>query len=672
MIGLKGAVTSTLAILLAGAAPAVGSSELSYQITEGRNINAFLRAGETAAHVLLRNGKDPRILIAFPAGNSGVGLWFDDLDHAATWHIDQAIRPVRSGKLNGVVVNASIDASRLTPKQAVLSSVRFLRDYQASGKYPAEVKVDVATEGDTLVYKRARLDGAPGYELRVRVKDGSVVAGQIRSRAGNRISLEITALTGDQPLTPIPAADLLNANAAPDTGARDALTFLSYREKLLAGSWRFNTYFGRDTLMSVRLLMPALKPLPIEAGLNSVLARLAPNGEVAHEEGIGEFAVKANRAAGKPGDRAELDYSMVDDDYMLAPVAAEYLLGSGKTRAAAYLAQPLASVSQPEKQEATGAAIVRNLRFVLSQAKAFAQGPSLSNLIAIKPGHMAGEWRDSNDGLGRGVYAYDVNAVLVPAALEAGARLYRAGLLNNYVSKEDRAALDSAVEVAAKWRSAAPPMFEVHVPSAIAQQRITSYAKEMGVPAQPALSSLGNRAVTFHAISLDANGKPVRVINSDEGFELLFGMPSPAFLDTYVTSMMRPFPAGLMTDVGLLVANPVFSDRAVQALFTPGAYHGTVIWSWQQALLAAGLERQLARSDLPPALRNKLSGAQRELWKAIRASKAVQSSELWSWTFQNGRYTVVPFGAGKADVDESNAAQLWSTVYLAVQEPRRR
>ena len=215
-------------------------------------------------------------------------------------------------------------------------------------------------------------------------------------------------------------------------------------------------------------------------------------------------------------------------------------------------------------------------------------------------------------------------------------------------------------------------MFEVHVPSAIAQQRITSYAKEMGVPAQPALSSLGNRAVTFHAISLDANGKPVRVLNSDEGFELLFGMPSPAFLDTYVTSMMRPFPAGLMTDVGLLVANPVFSDRAVQALFTPGAYHGTVIWSWQQALLAAGLERQLARSDLPPALRNKLSGAQRELWKAIRASKAVQSSELWSWTFQNGRYTVVPFGAGKADVDESNAAQLWSTVYLAVQEPRRR
>ena len=30
---------------------------------------------------------------------------------------------------------------------------------------------------------------------------------------------------------------------------------------------------------------------------------------------------------------------------------------------------------------------------------------------------------------------------------------------------------------------------------------------------------------------------------------------------------------------------------------------------------------------------------------------------------------MVPFGAGRQDVDESNAAQLWSTVYLAVRPP---
>jgi hypothetical protein len=65
-----------------------------------------------------------------------------------------------------------------------------------------------------------------------------------------------------------------------------------------------------------------------------------------------------------------------------------------------------------------------------------------------------------------------------------------------------------------------------------------------------------------------------------------------------------------------------------------------------------------------------LTDAQATLWRAIEATRATRSSELWSWAYENGRYTVVPFGAGKADVDESNAAQLWSTVYLAVQPPR--
>jgi hypothetical protein len=127
-----------------------------------------------------------------------------------------------------------------------------------------------------------------------------------------------------------------------------------------------------------------------------------------------------------------------------------------------------------------------------------------------------------------------------------------------------------------------------------------------------------------------------------------------------------------MTDIGLLVANPALASREVQARFTPAAYHGAVVWSWQQALLAAGLERQLARRDLPPATRTVLKDAQAKLWRAIEATQATRSSELWSWAFKDGKYVVVPFGAGKADVDESNAAQLWSTVYLAVRPPRAR
>jgi hypothetical protein len=47
----------------------------------------------------------------------------------------------------------------------------------------------------------------------------------------------------------------------------------------------------------------------------------------------------------------------------------------------------------------------------------------------------------------------------------------------------------------------------------------------------------------------------------------------------------------------------------------------------------------------------------------------MQSSELWSWTFVSGRFAVAPFGVAAADADESNAAQLWSTVYLALRPP---
>ena len=44
---------------------------------EGLNLNSFVRKGPVAAHIVLRSGSDPRLIVAFPAGNSGVGLWFD-------------------------------------------------------------------------------------------------------------------------------------------------------------------------------------------------------------------------------------------------------------------------------------------------------------------------------------------------------------------------------------------------------------------------------------------------------------------------------------------------------------------------------------------------------------------------------------------------------------------
>jgi hypothetical protein len=58
-----------------------------------------------------------------------------------------------------------------------------------------------------------------------------------------------------------------------------------------------------------------------------------------------------------------------------------------------------------------------------------------------------------------------------------------------------------------------------------------------------------------------------------------------------------------------------------------------------------------------------------QLWRAIAATDAVQTSELWPLSYANGRYRVEPFSTRRADEDESNAAQLWSTVLLALPPP---
>lgn len=673
----------TIGGLLVGAAaaalllaPNAHAQELAYELTEGQNINAFVRDGTVSAHMLLRSGTEPRILFAFPAGNSGVGLWFAPLAQPALWSVDTkptpvAVKDTKGRTLNGVRTVATIAAPRLEVKQAVLSNVRFLRDYQAIGKVPAELLTAMRSAPGRILFARDRVDGAPGYHLELRVLAGRIDGGTITAGSDGVIRLEIIAATGDKPLTGLTAEELLTERAADDPSARDALRFLSYREKFLAGSWRFNTYFGRDTLMSLRLLMPVLKPAAMEAGLESVVARLNDAGEVAHEEALGEFAILERRAGGEASDAATLDYAMVDDDFMLAPVAASYLLDRASADTArAWLAKPVRSEALPGLQESTGAALVRNLRFVLQSARAFAKTPTVPNLIALKSGRQNGQWRDSNEGLGGGRYAYDVNAIFVPAALEAAARLHKAGLLDPYLTSADRAVFARAAVDARIWRRYAPRPFKVTIPADQAKSAVASYAASLGVPADPAIAAIGTAPLTFHAISLDDKGVPIPIVNTDEAFDLMFGMPAPAELETSVRAMMRPFPAGLLTDVGVVVANAAHTAPKLQADFTPAKYHGAVVWSWQQALLAAGLERQLARTDLPATTRATLMRAQDDLWRVIKAARAVQSSELWSWAFKDGAYQVVAFGAGKQDVDESNAAQLWSTVYLAVQPPR--
>ena len=658
-----------------GVADPASEQRLSFDVDEGLNLNSFLRDGPIAAHLLLRSGTDPRILIAFPAGNSGVGLWFS---HSApvTWDLigrplPLVVKDEHGRPLYGMTAEARLSgATDLSIKQAVLSSVRVLRDYQALGTFPAEVATNPTIEGTTITWARDRLDGAAGYRLSVQVTQGELRAGHLTPGSKGVIGLKISAVSGEVPMTPLSGADLLNASAKPDAAARNALNFLSYQEKFTAGSWRFNTYFGRDTLMSVRLLMPVLTPRAIQAGLGAVLTRLSPQGEVAHEEDIGEFAILDHlRASGVKSDAPTFNYNMIDGSFMLAPVAAEWLLsdGRGRSQSQEFLAHMDSRYGEPPRT--FGADLVSNLRFVLQSAAKFAADPRAQNLISLKPGFSAGQWRDSNDGLGGGRFPYDVNAVFVPAAIEAAHRFFASGLLDPYLDTADRGIFSRAESMARIWRDKAGSLFDVAVASATARRDITRYAADLNLSGDAALRSVGNSPVHFHALSLSADAKSIPIVHSDEGFELLFGNPSPAALRQAVTAIMRPFPAGLVTEVGVVVANPVYATPAIKAQLTSSAYHGTVIWSWQQAVLAAGLQRQLRREDLPSSVKQLLRGAERQLWSAIRSAHSLRNSELWSWTFASGRFRIAPFGAKAADADESNAAQLWSTVYLAIPDP---
>jgi hypothetical protein len=659
----------------AGAKPPIASAPLQFNITEGRTLNAFYQQGPVAAHLLLNSGTQPRVLVAFPAGNSGTGIWFEPAKTPVRWTLEETHAleqaDAKGRPLHGIVATASVNAP-LVVRDAVLGSVRILRDYQIEGRYPAETATAPTRSGNTLTWSRPRLDGAAGYLISVAVENGSLAGGGgspwtfIPSAAGEPMRLRITALTGETPLTPLGENRLLNAKAGADPRSRQALAFLSYEEKFLAGSWRFDTYFGRDTLMSLRLLMPALQPMAIEDGLASVLERLNAPGEVAHEEDIGEFAVLRHRKQGDPPSDAPIyDYGMIDDDFMLAPVAAAYLLDQpdGRARATEFLARKLPS------GETVGTALSRNFAFVADSAQAFAATPEARNLVPIKPGRKTGQWRDSEDGLADGRYAYDVNAVFVPAALSAIERFRNEGLLAPYATPEQAKAVSAAAGRAEVWSRQAPALFHLHLPTADAQRRVRTYADSQGIAPASAIASLTPAGLDFAAIALDAQGQPIPVLHSDGGFALLLQDPPVAELGPMVDAMLRPFPAGLLTDAGLLVANPVFADADIQRRFGRNAYHGTVVWSWQQALLAAGLQRQLQRKDLPAATLTRLRSAQRQLWTVIGNTRKMRASELWSWTYADGRYQPAPFGQNSGDADESNAAQLWSTVFLALPPP---
>jgi hypothetical protein len=722
---------------------------LAFGVQEGNLRNYFHRQGATAVHLLTRSGTDPRIIAAFAANNQGIGLWFTsgpattqvwagaagDADLAAGGGMAGVIRPDNPRPMYGARATLHSDVTKLTAFLSLLANVRTLRDYgyglclENASQFPELRNETIEQVSSGVVRIRREQIGGTGYAMELLIKAGAGTTVAVKDQAvpararcagpdsgtkrvvefsgAQGVTFDLIALGNDEPLTPIEKADLLTTRPS-DSFEFDALAFLSYKEKLEAGTWRFLTYFGRDTLLSMRMLMPGINHEVVEAALSAVLGRINltpglsdPNfdytvdvGDVAHEEEVGDYAAwDNNKQATKPSNlrQPRYDYKMIDDDFELAPVIVEFmnkLVAEAATPDAGNAAFDAFLARTRSDGVTFKAAVQANLQLVVDRARPFADDPlppaqKKTKLISLKHTVPVGQWRDSDMGIAFGRYAFDVNAGLAPGALAAAAALY-----THFGDTAKAAATQAVLD---KWQNI-DELFRIEDTLASAKASVASYAVDLGVAdtsGQLEATDPGGR-YSLYGISLDATGTPMPVMHTDHGFVMVFARPSDGYLTRVATTITKDFPAGLMSRVGVMVANPAIApasftvtdpknlkdpsddvlDVKLHDLYTTAQYHGTVVWSWQQALLASGVRRQLGRTDLAPATRTALQAAECKLWDTIDAAQKVRAGELWSWApTATGQLEYRAFGYNVTDVDESNAAQLWSTVYLVVKRP---
>ncbi len=301
-------------------------------------------------------------------------------------------------------------------------------------------------------------------------------------------------------------------------------------------------------------------------------------------------------------------------------------------------------------------------------------------MVALKENVPVGQWRDSDQGIAYGRVAFDVNAALVPGALEAAVALYA-----RFGREKNRA---EAERILAQWQEI-EELFRIDIALAAARENVADYATTVEVTDTSAqLEADQGSMYSYYGIALDGAGDPLPVMHTDHGFVMEFARPSAEYLARVAATISNDFPAGLMSPVGVMVANPALaapdtmvtnpgdpSDPkddtlvALRDIFDNSQYHGTVVWSWQQAMLASGIRRQIERDDLDEETVTALEEAECVLWQTIDAAEEVRAGELWSWVPAEGAPEYRAFGFNRNDVDESNAVQLWSTVYLVVKPP---
>jgi hypothetical protein len=184
-------------------------------------------------------------------------------------------------------------------------------------------------------------------------------------------------------------------------------------------------------------------------------------------------------------------------------------------------------------------------------------------------------------------------------------------------------------------------------------------------------------SVIFLALSLDASGKPIPVMNTDPATALfLIDLSGKGFAPTAIEPFrnlgpfVRQYPVGLFVSrLGPLVANDAFAMPEVWSAFENDRYHSPrVVWGREVNLITLGLAHQLTlatdargrpRDPSQAAYVANLASALRGVQGAVEAS-GLRHFELWSYRIEGNRLVPVRYGT-------SSDVQLWNTTSLAVQ-----
>ncbi|RSL83565.1 hypothetical protein CEP51_004438 [Fusarium floridanum] len=662
----------------------------------------------------------PRLIVAWPAGNSGICTFFEPQNGEkgtlaiklvnstigtplASVHQEDDKSEYPFVGVEGVLsLNSSANLSL-----AILGSVRTIRDYTEGGSlnplFQDAIKV-TKEDKNGVQFSRLWLDNTTTTTLSLEPWEDSKGKIDVHDKIASfgpglyRFSASFNYPQMEQ-LSP---QEVLNEESQSlieeDPSQVQSLSFFSYTEKLLAGGWRFLTYFGRDSMIAALLLEPVLSignSSAMEAVIGAVLERVnREDGSVCHEESIGDYATFQNLQKNIVSTDAVFDYHMIDTDYFLPILMARYFNTSSDR------AKPLLDTQAGKVNAKNQDLTWRDLSYIGAQkimkaTEAFEKDPSIKNLIQFKDNEGTGQWRDSPSGLAGARIPFDVNCALVPAALYAISEL--AGMSDVYPDNADtKTWKDAAAKRAKVWEDKTLPFFQYNITTEKAASLVEEYTSKIDFYDGPAqtdslrkYSSAGK--VVDYALAIKSIESPDKIIvtHTDTAFRL-FLLDSEddeqltTFINATANTILRPFPAGLSTPIGAVVANPALSGNDdFIGIFTNSAYHGTVIWGWQLALMAKGLERQLQRClachakrapclirHVPAFCRdegvyNALKGAYNHLWDIIEANSDQLQSEVWSWTYSKEGYKFSPLGALTSGT-ESNIRQLWSFSFLAV------